>query len=103
MEGGRGGEDGFQMIQEHYMYLISVIITSAPLQIIRHYILEAGDPEFSVSLYSAYIVVISASTTHIHGQGCMHLQSSYSISLSFKKDLDFQIRERSVRDYLHST
>ena len=85
------------------MYFISIVITSAPPQIIRHSILEVGDPEFSASVCSAFVVVMSASTTHMHGQGCMHLQSSYAISLSFKKDLDFQIRGRSVRDYLHST
>ena len=36
------------MIQEHYIFVcfisIIIIIISAPPQIIRHYILEVGDP-----------------------------------------------------------
>ena len=42
------GGDGFRMIQEHYIFVcfisIIIIIISAPPQIIRHYILEVGDP-----------------------------------------------------------
>ena len=41
---GQGG-GGFGMIRVHYIYVhfISIIIISAPPQIIRHQILEAGD------------------------------------------------------------
>ena len=105
MEGGGGGDDGFQMIPEHCMYYV--------LYFDYYYISSTSDhqaldprgwgPWVSASLCCAYVVVMSASITYIHGQGHMDLQSSYPISLSFKKDLGFQIRERSVRDYLHST
>ena len=36
---------------------------------------EVGDPEFSASLCSAYVVVMSASTPHMHDKGaciCNH-------------------------------
>ena len=40
--GGLGG--GLGMIQAHYIYWALYSITSAPPQIIRHKILEVGDP-----------------------------------------------------------
>ena len=44
-----GGGDSFRMIQAYYTYwfkhiTLSIIITSVPPQIIRHWILEVGDP-----------------------------------------------------------
>ena len=45
--GKRGGQGvGFRMIQAHCITVpfISIIITSAPPHIIRHEILEVGDP-----------------------------------------------------------
>lgn len=50
--------DGFEIIQLHYVYcaLFSIIITLAPPQIIRHYILEVGDHCLRSCLLSIYFL-----------------------------------------------
>ena len=48
---------GFRMIRAHYMYVlfVSIVITSAPAQIIRHQILGVGDPCSQVSREESFL------------------------------------------------
>ena len=63
--------DGFGMIQAHYICcaLYFYIITSAPPQIIRHYIPDVGDP-------SPRTWALNIRKRPCRGQGCLERESS---------------------------